>query len=182
MGAVERTTFESSAAKPPRSERDTASCNSSNFHQLETVVAIGILATSISILIHLYSTKCKKKQFKPIFLRAAIMPPLNGDYATAWRRILTFGQPADFVVIINITKEISIDKLPPVFSRARQFVNNGSPYHTNLCRRGKKPLLNSVDILGLCLWYLEYAYPLEKYCTIFGVVPTTARAWLNYGL
>ena len=60
--------------------------------------------------------------------------------------------------------------------------NFGSPCRTGNSRCGRKPILRSVDLLGLALWFLKSCDPPYKLCLIFGVIPSTLYCWLNYAL
>ena len=61
-------------------------------------------------------------------------------------------------------------------------MNNGSSYKTIQTSKGRKPQLEFVDIVGMVLWNLKSKNPIYKLCLVFGVVPSTARVWLDYGL
>ena len=61
-------------------------------------------------------------------------------------------------------------------------MNHGSPYRTGYSPKGRKPQLESVDLLGLALYYLKSKDSVYKLCLIFGIVPTSAYVWLDFSL
>lgn len=75
----------------------------------------------------------------PRYRRRAITRPVRGRNSTAWRQILTFGGASDFIVTVNITKELLVRKLLPLFDQERVNVNFGSPYRTSSSARGRRP-------------------------------------------
>ena len=51
----------------------------------------------------------------------------------------------------------------------RSLTNYVSPNRTSLSKRGQKPLLRSIDLLGLALWFLKSRDPIYELCVVFGV-------------
>jgi len=141
-------------------------------------VALGAYATAVAVVI----SKKKKTKIVPGYRRLALTRQIQGVSTTPWRRILTYGTPADFIVTINITKELLLETLLPRFEEARKTLNFGSPYRRSNSTRGRRPQLTSIDLIGLVLYYLKSRDPLYKLCPIFGVVPTTAQVWLDFSL
>lgn len=62
---------------------------------------------------------------------------------------ITQDQASDFIVSINITKELLVSRLLRLFEERRNEINFGGPYRTKLTSRGRKPQLESIDLLGL---------------------------------
>lgn len=73
-------------------------------------------------------------------------------------------------------------KILPLFEQERMLVNNGGPYQSVISQRGRKPQLKSIDILGMCLWFLKFRCVSYRLCLIFGVGPTTLYVWLDFGM
>ena len=69
-----------------------------------------------------------------------------------------------------------------LFEKHRASVNNGSPYKTIQTSKGREIQLESVDVIGMVLWHLKSKNPIYKLCPVFGVVPSTASVWIDYGL
>lgn len=70
----------------------------------------------------------------------------------------------------------------PLFEAERKHVNHGGAYRVCVSNRGQKAQLESVDLLGLALWYLKSRCAAYRLCNIFGVVPSTVSVWLDYAL
>lgn len=66
-----------------------------------------------------------------------------------------------------------------MFNAARKSLNF-RPFRKSTKTAGSKPLLGSVDQLGLVLWYLKSKEIIYKLCTIFGIVPSTLSFSLAY--
>jgi len=141
-------------------------------------VALGAYATTVAVAI----AKTKKKRKVPGYRRMALTRQVGGVSTTPWRRILTFGTPGDFIVTINVTKRLLVEKILPPFEIERMKLNFGSPYRRSRSPRGRKAQLGSIDLIGMALFFLKSRDPLYKLCPMFGVVPTTAAVWLDYSL
>lgn len=124
----------------------------------------------------------RKKRVTPMYQRAAMIRPIHSRASTPWRHILTFGTAAAFIVSVNVTKALLVDKLLPLFEAERMNVNFGGPFKVAGSTRGRKPLLQSIDLLGLALWYLKSRCVTYKLIPIFGVVSSTLHVWLDYSL
>lgn len=142
--------------------------------------ATACAAAALSVL-H-FSISKKRGRRHPQYCRAALLRPIPSAANTPWRRILTFGKPGDFIVSINITKDVLLTRVLPLFEVQRLKLNFGSPYRCGPKTRGRRTLLESIDILGLSLWFLKSRDPLYKLCPLFGVVTSSATVWLDYAL
>lgn len=122
-------------------------------------------ATAMMLVVHAsLSRKCKKR-VTPMYQRAAIMRPIHSRASTPWYRILTFGTAADFKVSVNVTNSLLVDKLLPLLEAEGLNVNFCGPVKMAGSTRGRKPLLQSIDLLGLALWYLK------SLCVNYKLVP-----------
>ncbi len=101
---------------------------------------------------------------------------------TPWRRIFTFGSRDDFLVSVNFPKELLIGTMLPLFRQTRPMINNGNPYKKFFCTRGRRPALQSVDLLGLALYYLTRRDIAYKICSVFGLVPSSLHVWIDSAL
>lgn len=64
----------------------------------------------------------------------------------------------------------------------RQRLNFGSPYRHGPKTRGRRPQLETMDILGLSLWYLKKCDLICVTCPLFGIIPSTVEVWPDYSL
>jgi len=119
---------------------------------------------------------------RPKYTRCAIMRPLPGQHSTPWRKILTFGKPGDFILTTNFTKRLILEDILPLFREERLQVNNGSPYNSKGSRRGRKPFLTDVDLVGLVLYYLKTRDPMYRISILFGIVPSSVSVWLDFAM
>ena len=130
-----------------------------------------------------YTRRPRKRSRRPAkYRRAALLRPVLSDRSTPWNRILSCGVDDDFLISTNFTKDIVINNLLPLFEVQRANVNFGSPFRMGPKSRGRKPLLRSIDLLGLVLWYLKVRNTIYSLCPIFGVTDSTVGVWLDYGL
>ena len=95
---------------------------------------------------------------------------------------MTYGRDSDFIVSINFNRYLLITRLLPYFIEIRHSVNYGGPYRFSSTLRGRKPYLDSIDILGLVLRYLKSRDSIYRLCPIFGIVPGTISVWLDYAM
>lgn len=61
-------------------------------------------------------------------------------------------------------------------------MNYGSPFCKQSKVQEKRPALDSIDLVGIVLWFLkskDFAY---RMCPVFGIVPVTLIVWLKYAL
>jgi len=105
-----------------------------------------------------------------------------GDTSTPWNKILSCGNDEDFLVSTNFTKALLLEKLLPMFESERRQLNFGSPFRQGPKVRGRKPLLSSIDLLGMSLWYIKTNQTMYSLCPIFGIVSSTLGVWLDYSL
>jgi len=124
----------------------------------------------------------KERTVSPQYTSDAIMRPIKGLHSTPWRKILAFGTPGDFILTTNFTKELIVDKILPLFAQARPSINRGSPYNSTGSKRGRKPLLTDIDLLGLVFYYLKTRDPTYRMSIIFGIVPSSIGVWLDFAL
>lgn len=149
---------------------------------LVTVAAATAVTACITITIML-SWKRKKLVCvsTPKLRHAIISRYIVGLHSTDWTRLITFGTASDSKVYSNFTRRTIFDVLRN-FEEQRSDVNNGSPYCTEKKRRGRRPHLRSIDIIGLVLCFLKTKDPVYRLCPVFGIVPSTASVWLDYVL
>jgi len=150
----------------------------SNYQPL--IHAGGVAA--FTIVIAASTTIEKKRTPRPKYTRKAIMRPLPGMHSTPWRKILAFGTPGDFILTTNFTKGIILENILPLFISVRPTVNRGSPHKKTNSNRGRKPLLTSIDLVGLALYYLKTRDPMYRMSIIFGLVPSSISVWLDFAL
>eukprot|EP00171_Calliarthron_tuberculosum_P001335 IDg1335t1 len=140
--------------------------------------AAGAAALSLCVITVAVRRRLRATRVQPMYRRAALMRSIYGRASTPWLRILTYGTAADFIVSINVTKSLLVDKLLPLFEAERSSVNFGGPYRHGRSTRGRSAQLASIDLLGLALWFLKSRCTTYKLCPIFGVVPATLAVWL----
>eukprot|EP00171_Calliarthron_tuberculosum_P023637 IDg23637t1 len=144
--------------------------------------AAGCAALTVSVVAMRMVKNRGRKRVVPKYKRAALMRPFLGMAATAWKWLLTYGGDADFIVSINVTKSLLIERILPHFESERRHVNFGGPYRTGASTRGRPAQLRSIDVLGLVLWFLKCRNPVYRLCPVFGIVPSSIHVWLDYGL
>ena len=96
--------------------------------------------------------------------------------------IISFSSASDIIVSTNLTKSIIINVLLPAFEIEWAKTNYGSPFLNKQKRKGRQPLLSSIDLIGLVLWYLKTKDFIYRMCPIFGLVPSTVSIWLKHAL
>lgn len=62
---------------------------------------------------------------------------------------------ADFLVSLNMTEDLLVSVILPLFDTERHNVSFGGPYRTGMSNRGRKSQLDSIDVIGLVLWFLK---------------------------
>ncbi len=92
---------------------------------------------------------------QPRYRRAALLKRIDNSYNTPWRRKLTFGLVRDFISSINFTESVLLMCILPMSETERMKVSYGSFYLTARKQRARKPELESMDLIGLVLWYLK---------------------------
>lgn len=118
----------------------------------------------------------------PKYRREALIRPVSTRSATPWNVILSCGVDYYFLVSTNFTKTLIIDVMLPLFVHERKSYNFGSPVRKEPKTRGRNPLLTSVDLLGMALWYLKTKGSLYSLCPNFGVTDSTIGVWIDYSL
>lgn len=83
---------------------------------------------------------------------------------------------------INFDRVSLLDTLLPLFTQVRPTVNYGSPYRTSESPREGKPIIETIDLLGLLLLYLKSSDRQYKLAHIFGLVPSSLSVWIDYAL
>ena len=101
---------------------------------------------------------------------------------TPWVRLLSRGIDDDCLISLNFTRCIVLQRLQPYLDYERERLNFGSPYRTGPKTRRRNPQLQSVDLLGLSLWYLKTKGSVYTLCPIFSIVPASLSVWLDYSL
>jgi len=150
----------------------------------KTIIALCALsASAAAISASLCASRASRiSKRKPKYTRAALFKPIRSKCTTPWRKILSCGSPGDFIVSINFPKALLLSRLLPSFTARRAEVNFGSPYRKGPKRRGRNEQMETIDLLGIALWYLKSRDPIYKMCTTFGLVPSSMSAWLDYSM
>lgn len=97
---------------------------------------------------------------------------------TPWQKLLRTGDDSQFLMAVALSRSLFLDTLLPWFHNKRFDIHGGSPYRHGNGPNGRKPLLRSVDILGLALTYIRTSDILQELCRVFGVTPSTISDWL----
>ena len=116
------------------------------------------------------------------YKRPALLRPSREVEVTPWQKNLSSGDDGEFLATKSLSRSVVLDVLLPAFHAQRLAVNFGSPFRRGPKTRGRKPLLNSVDILCLTLKYLRSPAFMYECCPFFGITPSTASEWIDYGL
>ena len=147
------------------------------------VVSVASFSASVCALKLITKAKKKNRSRKPYtYKRAALLRPIQSIYDTPWFKILSCGTDSDFLISLNFTKSLVLQRLLPYFEYERSRLNYGSPYRVAPKTRGRHPQLRSVDLLGLALWYLKTRGTKYNLCPIFGIVPASITVWLDFSL
>lgn len=105
------------------------------------IMMIVVLADAVTI-----TTKHQLKN--PSYQKRVLISPFLSKSSTQRKMIQRCGLSGDFIVSINVTKQLLIECILRELNREREFVNGGSPYRTTKSRPGRPPQLDSIDILG----------------------------------
>ena len=122
------------------------------------------------------------------YKRAALLRPVKSNMDTPWVRLLSCGIDDDFLISLNFTRCIVLQRSLPYFDYERERLKFGSSYRTGPKTRGRNPQIQSVestvdsDLLGLSLWYLKTKGSVYTLCPIFVIVPSSLSVWLDYSL
>ena len=116
------------------------------------------------------------------YRRLALLRPVQTSLSIPWNQILSCGTDDDFLLSTNFTKDILLHRLLPIFEEKRQLYRFGSPFRRGPKKTGRNPLLKTVDLLGLSLWYIKTKQTVYSLCPLFGVVDSTIGIWLDYSL
>ena len=123
--------------------------------------------------------RCQKTyQYK----RAALLRPVKSNMDTPWVRLLSCGVDDEFLISLSFTRCIVLQRLLPYFEYERERLNFGSLYRTGPKTRRRNPQLQSVELLGISLWYLKTKGSGYTLCPIFGIIPASLSVWLDYSL
>lgn len=74
---------------------------------------------------------------------------------TPWGQLVPRGDSDEFLIALNLDRFAFFEKLLPAFSQLRSQATFGSPYRRGPKVAGRPCNIDTVDILGLLLWYLE---------------------------
>ena len=121
---------------------------------------------SIKVVIYLgailvYNSLRKRSKLS----RLALLSPRE----SAWNRLMKYGDDQSFLEMTGFNRKIWVkleDIIFPIKERIRS-------------KRGRSPLLNDRGQLGLFIFFLGSNMTLSQLCMIFGVVPSSASAYIN---
>lgn len=156
--------------------------NNSKKCKIASIVVIACAATTVAVAARKMKKACRVRNLKPYIHRRSVPHPLRSALSTHWKQLLSCGTSSNFICEINFDRHCVLTVLIPRFEAVRNAVNFGSPYRYGPKVRGRKPLLESVDILGLVLKYLKSTARQHELCGMFGLVPSTVSVWIDYGL
>lgn len=136
---------------------------------------ISIMSLHLVLLCSLSIVWKGKRGHQPQYSSCALLKHISGKAITPWRRILTLGTDADFIVTTNLTIQLTFGKILLAFTQIRQFADFGSPYRRTNTRRRYPLLLDSVDLVGLVLLFLKSKDNLYRLCPVFGGCPIFSK-------
>lgn len=149
-------------------------------------IATGVMTTTavaaILVIHHAESNKRKRGRSYPQISRACLQHPRSGGANTAWKQLLSCGGSGDFILTMNFDRHVFFNVLLPPFIRHQQSTNWGSPYRNGPKTRGRKTLLDPVELLGLVLYALKRSGHFQDLCLVFGIIKSTVCEWFHYGL
>lgn len=167
-------------------EHDMLHVNNITEEEVAIVIVAATTATISTLLRRRHHRRrqhsSKRRLPQPRYARAALVHPLHGEATTPWKQLISCGTSKDFLQSVNVDREVFFHKLLPAFGSVRGQVQFGSPYRRSIKLRGRKPLLGTVDILGLALWYIKSSSRIYALCTTFGIVPSSIYVWVDYGM
>lgn len=117
-----------------------------------------------TIIIAMRNKPRRRRRIQPKFRRAALVKSLSSPLGTAWRCILSCGGPGDFIVPVNFPKRLILEPIFPLFEKQRAKLSFGSSYRNGPKKAGRRAQVDSVDLIGLALWYLKSRDPIFKLC------------------
>lgn len=94
--------------------------------------------------------------------------------------MLSCGIEDDFLVSTNFTGRLLVEKILPDFKKESSKVNFGNPFRQGAKKRGRNPLLETVDLIGLDLWYLKKKGTMLSLCPIFGIIGSSIGVFLYF--
>lgn len=107
--------------------------------------------------------------------------PLRGPLSTHWKQLFSCGSSSDWIKLLNFDRFTVLKIFLPRFNEVRKTVNFYSPYRRGPKVRGRRPMLDTTDILGLKLRYLKSCGKQYYLCGMFGLVETIVSVWKDYG-
>lgn len=146
------------------------------------MVTITCAATIVAISARTKQKSDSMRSMQPCIHRCSILLSLRCTSSTHWEQLLSCGTSSNFIRKINIGRHCLWTMLMLRFKAVRNNVQFGSPYRRGPKTRGFKPLLEFIDFLGLVLRYLKSIARQNEPYGMFGVVPSTLSAWIDFGL
>lgn len=142
---------------------------------------VGLVAVlTLRHVIRRQKKPCRGRHSAPKYRLVALLRYVSSKETTPWKIILSSGADDDFLVSDNFTIALVIERILPLFSQERENFNFGSPFRNGPKTKGRRALLETLDILGMVLWYLKTKGTMFSLCPIFGITGSTIGVWLYY--
>ena len=126
--------------------------------------------------------KARCERPRPKYHHAALLHPLRHQKATPWNQVHSCRLDVDFLVSKNFTKALVLGTILLYFATERSRFSFGSRYRQGRKTTGQKPLLDTIYLLGMALWYLKTRGTMYSLCPIFRIVGSSICVWMDYSL
>lgn len=111
---------------------------------------------------------------KPKFLRRGLISHNRDPNTTPWKQPLACGGVSDLVVAVNFPKDRVISRFLPSYAHEQTKLKFGSTYRVSPHVPGYKCAKNSMDVLGMVLWYLNTSATLYMLAPLFRLASSLA--------
>lgn len=123
-----------------------------------------------------------KRSIRPRYHRPVLHHPLSSTSTSPCRQLLSCISSSEFIISIHYDRNTIFGTLLPLFTIERPNLNYGSPHRTKITKRGRKPIISTIYILGSVLWNLKSSNRQHRLASIFGIVPFSLSVRIAEGL
>lgn len=150
--------------------------------KLLIAITLSTVTAGVATVVHALRVKRRSttRQHQPKFHRSVPISPISSNSTTVWRQLLSFGGLSNFLVALNFDRNVFFKLFLSASTTVR--FSDDSTYCNGVKLRGRKPPIETVNIIGLSLWYLKSFGHFYSLSSIFGFVQSRFLVWLSYGL
>lgn len=144
------------------------------------------VVTGFSAAICVISNRKKQarsdRAMQPRYHWTALFHPVSFRSTPPWRQFLACVLPASLIISINVHRVWFFDTILPLFERKRPLANHERLYWTSVSRRGRKPVISTINLLRLFLCFLESSEQQYILALSFGLIPFFLLVSIDYEL